>query len=52
VFGNPVATDAKLFRKALLLPEFEGAFKRVYFAIYDPAMTTIKPFAAALKGQD
>jgi uncharacterized protein (TIGR02452 family) len=52
VFGNPVAPVAKLFRKALLFPEFEGAFKRVYFAIYDPAMTTIKPFAAALKGQD
>ena len=49
VFGNPVAPVAKLFRKALLLPEFEGAFKRVYFAIYDPAMTTIKAICSSVE---
>ncbi|BAN75157.1 MULTISPECIES: TIGR02452 family protein [Lacticaseibacillus] len=52
VFGNPVKPVAGVFRKALLLPEFAGAFKRVYFAIYDPQMRTIKSFAAALKGED
>ena len=52
VFGNPVKPVAKIFRDTLLMPEFAGAFKRVYFAIYNPGMTTIKAFAAVLKGED
>ena len=51
VFGNPVGRVGKIFRQVLLLPEFAGAFKRVYFAIYDPKMTTIRTFTAALKGE-
>ena len=52
VFGNPVKPVAKIFRDTLLMPEFAGAFKRVYFSVYDPGMTTIQAFAAVLKGED
>lgn len=52
VFGNPVQPVAQIFRDTLLMPEFAGAFKRVYFEFYNPGMTNIKAFAAVSKGED
>ncbi|MCI1986822.1 MAG: TIGR02452 family protein [Lactobacillus sp.] len=50
VFGNPVAPVAASFGKALLRPEFAGAWTRVVFAVYSPEGETYRQFVAALKG--